>query len=105
MAMPCNEDNTAARRRLHHRPGSDSALYPTGWALRSPVGLEVDRAAGGEALQLDDAVDRRRADRGVGGQSHNRVLPPALGADRGGDDIDALLTHCLLYTSDAADDL
>src|SRR6478672_1743476 len=65
----------------------------TGSAYLTGRGLQIDRATNREAVQLEDLGDRRFVDRGVGGQRHHRALPVLLGADGGGDDVDALLAE------------
>src|SRR5215203_1737063 len=82
----------AAPCKQHNR------LQVSAWEV--PAWLEIDRAALGEALEAEDLLDRLGADGRIGGERHHGPLPPALGADGGGDDIDALFAE---EGADAAD--
>src|SRR3954469_7566977 len=57
------------------------------------VTLQRDRAADGEPVQLQDAVDRGGVDRRVRRQGHHGGLAVELSANRRGDDVDPLLAE------------
>src|SRR5206468_1199176 len=72
----------------------------TGSAYLSGCELQIYGPAYREAIQLEDLLDRLAANVGVGGQRHHRTLAVLLGADCGGDDVDALLAE---HRADPAD--
>src|SRR5215510_14043309 len=67
--------------------------YPTGCRASSPPErcLEIDRTTDRESVELEDLGDRLDAHVRVCGQRHHGALAVLLGADRGGDDVHALL--------------
>src|SRR6478672_7676702 len=72
----------------------------TGSAYLTGRGLQIDRATDRKAIQLEDLGDRRLVHRRVSRQSHHRTFAILLGANRGGDDVDALLSE---HRADPAD--
>src|SRR5262245_8358844 len=72
------------------RPAADG-VKPTSGASASV--LEGDGPADREAVELEDAVDRRRIDGRVGRQRHHRRVALGLRADGGRDDVDPLLAE------------
>src|SRR5215207_9507411 len=80
------------------RPASPSATN----TADEPTAAESQRygPADEEPVELEDPLDRRRVDRGVGGQCHHRRLPIGLRADRRRDDVDALLAEDRAHPAD-----